>query len=226
MCSKKPAEKDENELGEQDEEAVEGLEENIDALGVSGLSYNASMMIPPYESTVITPKMSPQTTIQPTLEERKAAVEITTALVQVRRDKQEEIEKQLALLTLYKDELPEEVYHERVNNLMLALPDPSTYDAYTHASVLVGDGVAAGNVHTDKKDEDPDGLPAESNKDADQEVEVELKKSRGSKIASTVSSTISSLRSRGKGSVKSSGVQSSHVQVKSITGGGFSTGLN
>jgi hypothetical protein len=71
-----------------------------------------------------------------TLMEQRGHLEITTALTQIRKDKHDEIERQLELLTKYKDALPDDVYSERMQTLILSLPDPQTYDAYTSTTVL------------------------------------------------------------------------------------------
>jgi hypothetical protein len=62
----------------------------------------------------------------------------TAFLVALRQRKQEEIEKQLEVLTKYKNCIPKEEYEEIVATLLHSLPDPGTYDAYTKADVLIG----------------------------------------------------------------------------------------
>jgi len=132
------------------------------------------------------------------LQRRQAEAAIATALATVRRGKQEEIEKQLELLTTYKDHyLAEDEYDEKVTKLMQALPDPDTYDAYTKTEALVV--TIPPSVSAVEKDVDTE---VEVNYCADGEAEEEGKgeekegdkKSIGSKISSSISSGVTSVK--------------------------------
>lgn len=118
---------------------------------------------------------------------------IATALATVRRGKQEEIEKQLELLTTYRDHLAEEEYEERVTKLMQALPDPDTYDAYTKTEALVVIPPSAAEekeADTDTVEVNIDGAVEGEGEEEEGEGEEEEgdKKSIGSKISSAISS--------------------------------------
>jgi hypothetical protein len=59
------------------------------------------------------------------------------ALVAARLGKQKEIEKQLALLAQYKEQMPEEEYNEKVVLLLACLPAADTYDKFTKTELPV-----------------------------------------------------------------------------------------
>lgn len=108
----------------------------------------------------------------------------------MRRGKQDEIEKQLELLTKYKDHLPEEEYDEKVTKLLHALPNPDTYDAFTKTDAILP-----------VQEEEPSNVEEGENDDEGVEVgeEVEEKKSIGSKITTSVGSAATSVGSAMKG---------------------------
>jgi len=103
-------------------------------------------------------------------------------LAAVRRGKQDEIEKQLELLTKYKDHLSEEEYAEKVTKLIRALPDPDTYDAFTKTGAILA---------VEECEEEPD---VEEGGDDGEE-----KKSIGEKITSSEKKITSSMGSAMKG---------------------------
>ena len=139
---------------------------------------------------------------EPTVKELEAdqtKATVASNLAAVRRGKQDEIEKQLELLTKYKDHLPEEDYDEKVTKLLQALPDPDTYDAFTKTDTIL---VPVEEVEPDEN-EDGDSDTGEGEEEAQ---DAEKKKSFGSKITSSVGTAVGSVGSA----------------MKAVTGGGSS----
>lgn len=112
-------------------------------------------------------------------------------LATVRRGKQDEIEKQLELLTKYKDHLSEEEYDEKVTKLINALSDPETYDAFTKTDAILPVPEEEADVEEGGDDEAKEGEGEEKEGDEDEEK----KKSVGSKIVSSVGSAMKGVKS-------------------------------
>jgi len=129
------------------------------------------------------------------LRNQQAEATIAVALATVRRSKQEEIEKQLELLTTYKDRISEEEYGKKVAKLLHALPDPDTYDAYTKMGALLVAPAEGKEVETEEgsyiSETAEDG---EGEGDDEEEEEEEQKKSSGNVISSTISSGVTSVK--------------------------------
>jgi hypothetical protein len=124
-------------------------------------------------------------------QEAAIAADLAVTLAAVRRGKQDEIEKQLELLTKYKDHLSEEEYNEKVTKLIHALPDPDTYDTFTKTDTILP-------VEEETPDEE-EGGEEDDELGAGDEEEEEQKKSLGKKITTSVGTVGSAMGSAMKG---------------------------
>lgn len=128
--------------------------------------------------------------VEPTVDELEAdqtKAAVASSLVAVRRGKQDEIEKQLELLTKYKDHLSEEEYDEKVTKLLHALPDPDTYDAFTKTDAILP-------VEDTEPEENKDG-DEDTGEEEEQGQDAEKKKGLGSKITTSVGTAVGSVGS-------------------------------
>jgi hypothetical protein len=152
-----------------------------------------------------------QTALAQKLEADKTHVAVALDLAAVRKNKNEEIEQQLDLLTKYKDHLPEEEYEEKVAKLIRALPDPETYFTFTKTELPPADdgkddeetgksddkddeetGKSDDNDDNAEKDlmvfEDAAAVEPQDDEEEEEEAEEEEKKSFGKKMVGTVGS--------------------------------------
>lgn len=148
-------------------------------------------MLSSFLSTIIQEPVS-QTAEELQADQTHAAV--AADLAAVRRGKQDEIEKQLELLTKYKDHLSEEEYDEKVTALIRALPDPTTYDAFTKTA-----GILPPEAEEEIDDEEEGQEEDESKEQEEEEVEEEEKKSLGQKMVAPVTAVGSAMGSAFKG---------------------------
>lgn len=187
LCEKKKV-KDVEEEEETQEEEVE-MVSPLDCVGfycdISLLSH-----LPLYCLSISnqTPEeiVEEQEKISQELEDQKAKAALITALAAARHGKREEIERQLEVLSTYKEYLPEEEYEEKVNTLLHALPAPETYDRNTKTDVLV--------IPEEEEEEFGDLGDVEAGEEGEEGEDEPEKKSFGAKVTSGVTSTFSGMK--------------------------------